>query len=314
MISNLLSQLMPELQPPAQKNQYLVNTLTKEQIPLRNVNVDIKIVNSISTVKFIQEYENVEECPIEVEYLLPVDPAMAVSDVEIDFGDRKVWCQLMERNKAKVIYEDAVAGGKTAAFAAPSRKQGDVIKFNIGNFPPKSKATMVVSGFMQLEVEDLSWCFRLPLTIVPKYMGNASQFVATGKNFKDSTTEDVPMVSKQEQMENMEDIEEAKGATFMEGKGNAYTWNLNLELTSTAGKIVRFVSTTHSITGDFNKDLTYATARLTDEDKPNFPDGEFVLIFKTAELNKPCIAMQDNGQERAIMMSFFADFTPEEER
>ena len=292
----------------------MVNTLTKEQIPLRNVNVDIKIVNSISTVKFIQEYENVEECPIEVEYLLPVDPAMAVSDVEIDFGDRKVWCQLMERNKAKVIYEDAVAGGKTAAFAAPSRKQGDVIKFNIGNFPPKSKATMVVSGFMQLEVEDLSWCFRLPLSIVPKYMGNASQFVATGKNFKDSTTEDVPMVSKQEQMENMEDIEEAKGATFMEGKGNAYTWNLNLELTSTAGKIVRFVSTTHSITGDFNKDLTYATARLTDEDKPNFPDGEFVLIFKTAELNKPCIAMQDNGQERAIMMSFFADFTPEEER
>ena len=305
---------MPELQPPVQKNQYLVNTLTKEQIPLRHVNVDVNIVNSIATVKFIQEYENVEECPIEVEYLLPVDPAMAVSDVEIDFGDRKVWCELMERAKAKTIYEDAVASGKTAAFAAPSRKQGDVIKFTIGNFPPKSKATMVVSGFMQLEVEDLSWCFRLPLTIVPKYMGNPDLFVASGKNFKDSAGEDVPMASKLEQMENMEDIEEAKGATFMEGKGQAYTWNLNVEITSTAGRIVRFLSTTHSITGDFNKELTYATARLTEEDKPNFPDGEFVLIYKTQELNKPCIAMQDNGEERALMLSFFADFTPEEER
>ena len=77
-----------------------------------------------------------------------------------------------ERKKLEFRYEDAVAQGKTAVIGSLTKSQKDMMKINIGNFPAKSEAILKVHYYQQLEIEDLSYCLRIPMTYIPRYMGN----------------------------------------------------------------------------------------------------------------------------------------------
>jgi DNA-directed RNA polymerase specialized sigma24 family protein len=52
--------------------------------------------------------------------------------------------------------------------------QRDLVKINIGNLPPKSEAVLKLHYYQPLEVEDLSYSLRIPMSYVPKYMGDIS--------------------------------------------------------------------------------------------------------------------------------------------
>jgi len=45
-----------------------------------------------------------------------------------------------------------------------------LIKINMGNFPPRSKAIITCFMYSKLDIEDESCCFRFPMTYVPKYL------------------------------------------------------------------------------------------------------------------------------------------------
>lgn len=47
-----------------------------------------------------------------------------------------------------------------------------LMKVQLGNFPPNSRATVICDMFGELTYESLmeAFCFRLPLTYVPKYL------------------------------------------------------------------------------------------------------------------------------------------------
>ena len=47
------------------------------------------------------------------------------------------------------------------------------MKIRLGNMPAKSTAILRTFCHQKLEVEDFSYCFRLPMAFVPPYMGNA---------------------------------------------------------------------------------------------------------------------------------------------
>jgi len=46
----------------------------------------------------------------------------------------------------------------------------------LGNMPPRSKANLRAYCSQKLDLEDMSYCLRIPMTYVPAYMGNASNF------------------------------------------------------------------------------------------------------------------------------------------
>ena len=108
-----------------------------------------------------------------------------VSGIKVKFNDGKeVETKVYEREKAQVKYEDAIAEGKTAVVGSFLKTERSAIRILLGNFPPNSRAQLTVSGFNQLEIEDYSWCLRLPTTFTPRYLGNMPKFMATGASQK----------------------------------------------------------------------------------------------------------------------------------
>ena len=50
----------------------------------------------------------------------------------------------------------------------------NMMRVNMGGMPPLSTANLRAFCSQKLELEDMSYCFRLPMTYVPAYMGNVS--------------------------------------------------------------------------------------------------------------------------------------------
>ena len=87
--------------------------------------------------------------------------------------------RITEREKAEQVYEDRVASNQTAVLATLPRFHESMsqrfLRVKLGNMPPHSKVVLRAYCHQKLEIEDLSYCFRLPMSYVPAYMGNAAQ-------------------------------------------------------------------------------------------------------------------------------------------
>ena len=52
------------------------------------------------------------------------------------------------------------------------------MRVSLGNFPAKSSAVLKVFFYQQLEIDDLSYCLRIPISFVPRYFrGNGASLV-----------------------------------------------------------------------------------------------------------------------------------------
>ena len=59
-----------------------------------------------------------------------------------------------------------------------------MLRINIGNFPPLSSAVLRVFYYQQLDIEDVSYCLKVPMTYIPKYMGNIANYINSGVQYK----------------------------------------------------------------------------------------------------------------------------------
>ena len=57
----------------------------------------------------------------------------------------------------------------------------------LGNFPPRSRAYLKAQITSKLELDDQSFCFKLPMAFVPPYMGGLNAEVVNGVNIVDSS-------------------------------------------------------------------------------------------------------------------------------
>ena len=78
--------------------------------------------------------------------------------------------QVGERHKVQAQYEDKVASGHTVVMGGYSRQMRDMVRIMIGNFPPKAEAQLKLFFYQKLEVEDLSYCLKIPMAYVPRYV------------------------------------------------------------------------------------------------------------------------------------------------
>lgn len=98
----------------------------------------------------VQQYVNIEDQALETVFLFPCDIDSVITKLTCEFtlpdGTKTMLeTKVEERTKAEVKYEDAVTSGKTAVFSTYTRAHRDMIRINIGNFPPLSEAVIKVS-------------------------------------------------------------------------------------------------------------------------------------------------------------------------
>ena len=122
---------------------------------------------------------------------MPYSENFSVSKIIVDFtlangSVKRLETQMSERHKAAADYDDAIASGKSAvlSYTQSSVESKHMLRVILGNFPPKSKAHLCVICTQELDFEDLSYCFRLPMAFVPAYMGDIQNYIKKSVSFK----------------------------------------------------------------------------------------------------------------------------------
>ena len=82
-------------------------------------------------------------------------------------GDEEIMTKIKGSEKAQEIYEDAMAGGRTAVMAQRSSKES--LRVSLGNLPPLKEATLSFQLISKVSVEFGSYCFRLPSDFCPDF-------------------------------------------------------------------------------------------------------------------------------------------------
>ena len=102
--------------------------------------------------------------------MFPVNPAFNVSHLTLEFNDKVVESVVEERKKVEIKYDDAVASGTAMpVMASYDKTLKDMMRLNIGNFPPKQSCVIVLHLTHLLTIEDASWSLRLPMCYIPRY-------------------------------------------------------------------------------------------------------------------------------------------------
>ncbi|CAI2378480.1 unnamed protein product [Moneuplotes crassus] len=285
-------------------NDFLVTVEKKEGIPLYFTENIVSISSNIAKIEFVQYYFNPSSEPVEAMYFFPVHNDCTFTDFEARFGKEIIKATVEERRKAKIKYDDAVAQGKTAFMAQPATNSQDMIRIDMGNLPPKSQIIIICTFHQTMEVDDLSWKLHIPSKIMPRYMGDLTEYRKTGQHLKDMAQD----MHQDTPEDRLEEIIEHITAYY---NSSSFNWSITVSINSQSS-IHRVVSPSHDIKVDFldptNKD---AFVELAEPGLTTFFDRDFVLLYRNHEINKPMVLMQKRGLEYALMVSMLADISPD---
>ena len=81
-------------------------------VPLKKIQLDVKVVDFIAQVSVIQEYVNQESNPIEVYYSYPVEESAAIVGFEAVIDGHEIVAEVKEKEKAKEDYDQAMRVSK----------------------------------------------------------------------------------------------------------------------------------------------------------------------------------------------------------
>lgn len=87
----------------------------------------------------------------------------------ITVGEKTIDAKIMANDKADQAFEDAIAGGATAAMVSDARENVDLHQLEIGNILPGEKAIIELQLIQPLKVDEGAFSFKLPLSYFPKY-------------------------------------------------------------------------------------------------------------------------------------------------
>ena len=127
-----------------------------------------------------QNYVNFLDSPLETIFFFPTDVQTILTKLEIEFtlqdGTKQyLETKVGERRKVQTQYDEMVASGQTVLMAGYSKEMRDMVRIMIGNFPPKSEAQLKLFFYQKLEVEDLSYCLKIPMVYIPRYITSLTQ-------------------------------------------------------------------------------------------------------------------------------------------
>ena len=146
-------------------------------LPLKELNVQVDIHDSISTIHLTQIFENPSseapqeqeaDKPIEVTYQFPKEKASVVSKMQVTVGDKTINTKVMEKEKAQEKYDDAIASGNQATMLKESKDKEEQHQLDIGNVLPGQQAKIEIDIIQPLSSEDGAFNFNLPLSYFPK--------------------------------------------------------------------------------------------------------------------------------------------------
>ncbi|TNV84666.1 hypothetical protein FGO68_gene12911 [Halteria grandinella] len=288
---------------------YLLNKQSQQPIPLSSIHICADVLSCLSSFTMTQTYTNIEDVPIETLFLFPMDVQVVISKFEVDFhmpdGQVRHLQTIVDgRKKIEAKYEDAVASGKTAVIGGYTKTQRDMVRVSLGNFPPLSRAVVRVYYYQNMEIEDLSYCLRIPMSYIPRYMGDTAALLTTGQQYKGMPAKEISE-EKSEKLFQEQQLIQAQPLAVE----SPSLWDIEVKLRM-QGAITRVSSRNHKVQVEFQSDdKSHALVKLSDkQDKQIIPNQDFVLYIRDSALNTPVGFQSVNEHnEQAILVNVLTD-------
>jgi hypothetical protein len=144
-------------------------------LPLKSLDLQVVVLENIAQTVFTLEYFNPADSALEEAILnFPYDPAMAVSNVMLESGNRTFFSQAFERVVAQDDYNEQKKSNHTALLVQRST-HGDCLAIDLAILPAKSNltVTLTASSVMptQFDAKRERWYshYVLPASFVPRY-------------------------------------------------------------------------------------------------------------------------------------------------
>ncbi|KAK3598701.1 hypothetical protein CHS0354_003258 [Potamilus streckersoni] len=250
-------------------------------VPLKTIDVSVTINGFVADVQSTLLYVNTEESPIEAIFTFPLDDQSAVYKFEADIDGRHLIAECHEKEKAKEIYDDAMAFGHTAMLLQQDESAGDIFRSKLGNLPSKAEAKISM-GFateLDLEADGMVKC-TLPEILNPRYS---------------------PAVG------GLKPTEKAKYAT-----ANAIPYKLSFQLSVRGPQKIKGVQgPKDKLNVDYSEDKKVAKVTLAEEFKF---DHDLSVLVEYEACNIPQIVLEKGNphsggllKEDVLMVNFFLE-------
>ena len=249
-----------------------------ESVPLKSIHVRVQLLDMISRVIIFQEYENLEEYPVEAKYLFPLDDEnTAICDFEAFVNDKHIIGICKEKEQAYKEYREAIEKGYGAYMI--DQESSSQFKVNIGNLPPKSRCIIKITYVGELSVENENIVFRLP------------NYIAPWEAFKNNEIKENSFVK-----------------SCFESLIQENNKKLSLEISVQMPFEIRSIySPTHSV--DVKQKSCCAVLKMSDGQTSL--SETFILNISTSTIHVPRIFVEDSSlcaHTRACMLSFYPEF------
>ena len=137
-------------------------------VPLKSVEVEVKVVNFSAEVTVTQRFVNCERSSIECVYYFPVEEEAAVTSFTAELEGRTIKTEIKEKSDARDDYNRAVANHQTAVILEETKQ--DIFEIRVGQLSPGSGCVVRLTYIMELPVEDRKTKLTLPTTVAPRYV------------------------------------------------------------------------------------------------------------------------------------------------
>ena len=128
---------------------------------------------------------------MECEYIFPIDKSTILAKFEASIDGKTIMTNVKEKEQAKEIYDDAVAGGNVAVIAKRKKKE-ETLSLKLGNLAPGQEATLKLQIVNSLEIVGSHYMFSLPMAFYPDY----SKFGVDVANFAYEFTYAIKIIAK----------------------------------------------------------------------------------------------------------------------
>ncbi|KAF1939498.1 von Willebrand domain-containing protein [Clathrospora elynae] len=147
--------------------------LEKNYLPQIELQAHATILATTSRTVLTQTFVNpstkkgIKEC----RYTFPLYDGVSVVGFTCHIGDRTIIGEVKEREKARAVFQQAVARGETAGLLEQLPDASDVFTTTVGNVPPGAKVIIKVTylGELKHDMEVDGIRFTIPNTICPRY-------------------------------------------------------------------------------------------------------------------------------------------------
>ena len=188
---------------------------------------------------------NFLDSPLETIFFFPADVQAILTKLEIEFTLQDGTKQYMEtkvggRRKVYNQYDDMVASGHTVVMGGYSEQMRDMVRILIGNFPPNSEAQLKLFFYQKLEVEDLSYCLKIPMVYIPRYITRLTKVTNQSYNLLHPDMNETNFIPDEEETKSYELPNSIPSTNKID-----YAWSLSINI-MTLGMISRVSCRTHT--------------------------------------------------------------------